>query len=189
MWRAVIFPKTSNYNFTRREQIKTKDISLIGGLYLWLMWMLKWILRQLRIGWRLCYLNLHIIIKVPKCQRKDCVWHSENNWGYAGVHWDHKIKIVSIVTQKAFDSVSRTFMFETLSVLNLDPRSYIECINFKVIFNLSSVLNNVFCTGSFQVLRGVRQGDPLSAYLFIVCLEILAIKLHGDKGKSMNWCW
>ena len=44
----------------------------------------------------------------------------------------------------------------------------------------SSVLVNGFISVSFSVLRSIRQGCPLSALLYVLCIELLAIGIRQD---------
>ena len=48
----------------------------------------------------------------------------------------------------------------------------------------SCVVNNGFFTLSFQVKRGVRQGNPLSPSLFIIVLELLAISIRNNYRRK-----
>ena len=81
---------------------------------------------------------------------------------------------MAIDCKNAFDSISREFLFRTLSVARFGS-SFIQWIH-TFCNNISSgVSNNGFATAHFDIQRGVRQGGPISPYLFIIVLFVYYI--------------
>ena len=82
--------------------------------------------------------------------------------------------------KKAFDNVDHDFLFEILKRYNFG-KSFIQWI--KTIYNHADckVLNNGWLSKTLSISKGVRQGCPLSALLFILVVEILAMKIRNNK--------
>ena len=81
---------------------------------------------------------------------------------------------------KAFDSVEWSFIYRTMEAFGFG-QNFIRWTRLMYSNISSCVTNNGYSSAYFKVTRGIRQGCPLSAYLFILVAEILATGIRQEK--------
>ena len=81
--------------------------------------------------------------------------------------------------EKAFDSISWNFLYQTLEFYNfpLEYIKWIRLLNFNII---ATVMQSGAMSSFFPIERGCRQGDILAAYFFILSGNILNLMITSN---------
>ena len=94
--------------------------------------------------------------------------------------------VLKIDLEKAYDKLEWSFISNMLFRVNL-PLDLIEVIMSCVSTVVStSIMVNGEALDPIYPSRGIRQGDPLSPYLFILCMDFLG-QLIEEKCSNKLW--
>ncbi|GLT58567.1 hypothetical protein SLA2020_314490 [Shorea laevis] len=91
--------------------------------------------------------------------------------------------VVKLDLEKAYDRLEWSFIREALTYFKFPPK-FISLVMSCVSSTTISILVNGNRTDALLPSRGIRQGDPISPYLFILCMEYLSIKLTNDMAAG-----
>ena len=85
-----------------------------------------------------------------------------------------KSYIITAVIEKPFDSLSHSFLLVYLKKYGYG-NYFIKWVEMLLECQESCIINGGNTTKYFKLQRGFRQDNSVSAYLFILCLEIVFI--------------
>ena len=87
--------------------------------------------------------------------------------------------LVSLDQEKAFDRVNHSFLFRLLEHLGFGP-SFVNWVHTLYTGANMRIILNGYLSGKIELKRGVRQGDPLSPLLYVLCVEVLASQIRSS---------
>ncbi|GKB18467.1 putative RNA-directed DNA polymerase, eukaryota, reverse transcriptase zinc-binding domain protein [Tanacetum coccineum] len=112
------------------------------------------------------------ILDGPLVLSKVMAWHRKNK---------KKLMVFKVDFEKAFDSLKWDFLDLVMDKIGFGCK-WRSCIKGCLRNARTSVLINGSPTKEFEIFRGLRQGDPLSPFLFILAME----GLHAFIYKATN---
>lgn len=96
----------------------------------------------------------------------------KSNWG-----------ALKVDMAKAYDKINWGFLQVVLFRMGF-PQNFINCIMNCVTSASFNLLFNGQISSEIKVWRGLRQGGPLSPYLFIIYMNVLSCLVSDAKGKN-----
>ncbi len=93
--------------------------------------------------------------------------------------------IIALDQEKAYDRIDHTYLWQTLDHLNF-PQNFTNTVKRLYAAARSVVIVNGVMSEWFTIVRGVRQGDPMSCLLFNLAIEPLANMLRSSTLRGFK---
>ena len=90
---------------------------------------------------------------------------------------------IKVDLEKAYDRISWSFLRKVLVEVGLG-KALLDFVMFCITSASLSVLWNGEKLDAFVPQRGLRQGDPLSPYLFVLCMEVLGQRIRRESERG-----
>ena len=81
---------------------------------------------------------------------------------------------------KAFDCLEWNFLYAVLEQFNFG-NTFIHWIRTLYDDPITCIKNNGYLSRNISIQRGIRQGCPVSALLFIIATEVMSINIRSNK--------
>ena len=88
--------------------------------------------------------------------------------------------VVALDQEKAYDKITHQYLWKTLDAFNM-PRLFTKTVKELYKNAWTKVAINGELSSPYKVIRGVRQGDPLSCFLFDIGIEPLACLIRNTE--------
>ncbi|KAF7840012.1 reverse transcriptase [Senna tora] len=93
--------------------------------------------------------------------------------------------MISLDLEKAYDKLNWSFISSILTNMNFSPETT-SLIHACMSLVSHQILINGTLSNSFKPTRGIRQGDPLSPFIFICCMQYLS-SLIDAQVRNKSW--
>ena len=81
--------------------------------------------------------------------------------------------VLKVDLEKAYDRIKWEFLWDTLNLVGFSSKLIEVIMNCQSVGSIKLLWTGAM-TGQFRATRSVRHGDPLSPYLFVMCMERLS---------------
>ncbi|PNX60838.1 ribonuclease H [Trifolium pratense] len=90
---------------------------------------------------------------------------------------------IKVDLSKAYDKLNWEFVWRIIMELKL-PERMVNVIKHSITSVETNVKWNSACADYFWPQRGIRQGDPMSPYLFVLCIDKLSHAVEEGDWKA-----